>query len=129
MDNKCLLSIILPFYGVEKYIGFCLESLFHQDLPENEYEIICVNDCSLDNSEAVVLQFAEKHKNIHLLRHETNKRLGAARNTGLLNASGKYVWFIDTDDYIENNCLKEIVSTCERHNLEILLIYGIIKET
>lgn len=114
------LSLILPFYGVELYIGQCLESIYRQDIPENEYEVICINDCSPDNTEDVVLKYAKEHENLTLIRHEYNKKLGAARNTGICAAKGKYVWFIDTDDYIRDNCFREILSYCELNDLEIL---------
>lgn len=114
------LSIIVPFYGVEKYIRQCLASMYEQDIPETEYEVICINDCSPDKSEEIVLEFASKHTNLRLIRHETNKRLGAARNTGLRAAQGKYVWFVDSDDYITSQCLHEIITTCENNELEML---------
>ena len=74
------MSFILPFYGVERYIGECLESIYQQDIPEDQYEVICVNDCTADNSEQIVLQYAEQHPNLKLIRHEVNKKLGAAGN-------------------------------------------------
>lgn len=114
------ISLIIPFYGVEKYIQACLESVFCQNVPETEYEVICVNDCSLDKSEEIVLEYKKRHSNLHLIRHEVNKRLGAARNTGLRYAKGEYVWFIDSDDYIKKNCLREVLTYCTEDNLEIL---------
>lgn len=114
------LSLIVPFYGVDKYIRTCLDSLYRQDIPENDYEVICVNDCSPDDSESIVREIQNRHDNLRLICHETNKRLGAARNTGLAAARGKYVWFIDSDDYIKDNCLKRIVECCEKDQLEIL---------
>ena len=114
------LSLILPFYGVERYIGKCLESIYQQDIPEDQYEVICINDCSPDQSEQVVLEYAKKHANIKLIQHDKNKKLGAARNTGLKAAQGTYVWFIDTDDYIKENCLSQILDLCEKNDLEIL---------
>ena len=119
-ETKIKISFILPFYGVERYIGKCLESIYQQDIPEDQYEVICINDCSPDDSEKVVLQYAEKHANLQLIKHDVNKKLGAARNTGLKAARGKYVWFIDTDDYIKENCLQQILDICEFHDLEIL---------
>ena len=113
------LSIIVPFYGVEKYIGQCLESLFSQDLPADEYEVICVNDCSPDNSEQIVLDYQSRHDNLVLIRHEVNKKLGAARNTGLKAAKGEYVWFVDSDDYVQENCLRKIVEVCESNDLDV----------
>lgn len=114
------ISLIIPFYGVEKYIRKCLDSVFDQDLPESEFEVICVNDCSPDKSEEIVLEFQEKHSNLHLICHDVNQRLGAARNTGLRAARGEYVWFIDSDDYIEKNCLQTVLAYCEADSLDIL---------
>lgn len=114
------LSFILPFYGVERYIGKCLDSIYRQDIPEEQYEVICINDCSPDGSEQVVMQYAEKHTNLKLIKHDVNKKLGAARNTGLRAAQGNYVWFIDTDDFIKENSLKHILELCEADDLEIL---------
>ena len=114
------LSFILPFYGVENYIGDCLDSIYRQDIPEDQFEVICINDCSPDNSEQIVMQYAEKHNNLKLIKHEVNKKLGAARNTGLKAALGRYVWFIDTDDFIQENSLKYILDLCEADDIEIL---------
>ena len=120
MDTaKIRISLIIPFYGVESYIGKCLSTVYEQDISEDEYEVICINDCSPDNSEEIVLEYAAKHSNLKLLKHDVNLKLGAARNTGLRAAKGRYVWFIDSDDYIKSNCLREILSYCEKNNLEI----------
>ena len=113
------LSIVVPFYGVERYIRQCLESLYRQDIPESEYEVICVNDCTPDHSEEIVLEFQQKHENLVLIRHEVNKKLGAARNTGLRSASGKYVWFVDSDDLVKENCFSEVLDRCEENNLQV----------
>ena len=91
------LSIIIPFYKVERYIAECLDSVFAQDIPESEYEVICVNDCSPDGSRAIVLEYQKKHKNLVIIEHEKNMMLGAARNTGLRAAKGDFVWFIDSE--------------------------------
>jgi glycosyltransferase involved in cell wall biosynthesis len=114
------LSIIIPFYHVEKYIAQCLDSVYAQDIPESEYEVICVNDCSPDNSRDIVLEYQKKHANLYLIEHEKNKMLGAARNTGLMAARGKYVWFIDSDDYIRENVLGKLLKWTEENDLEIL---------
>lgn len=115
-----LLSLVVPFYGVERYIRTCLDSIYCQDLPESDFEVICVNDCSPDDSESIVKEFQIQHDNLRLICHETNKKLGAARNTGLAAAKGKYVWFIDSDDFIQQNCFKNIIKCCDDNQLEIL---------
>ena len=115
------LSIIIPFYNVEKYIAQCLDSVYRQDIPEEEYEVICVNDGSPDNSREIVIEYQKTHKNLILIEHEHNKKLGAARNTGRSIARGKYIWNVDSDDYIADNCLKSILDQCEGNELDILM--------
>lgn len=115
------ISIVIPFYNVEKYIAECLDSVFNQDIPEEEYEVICVNDASPDGSRDIVLEYQEKHQNLILVEHEVNKKLGAARNTGRRIARGKYLWNVDSDDILHKNCLKEILDICDKNDLDVLL--------
>lgn len=114
-------SIIVPIYNVEQYIAQCLDSVYHQDIPEEEYEVICVNDASPDHSREIVLEYQKQHKNLILIEHEHNKKLGAARNTGRSIARGKYIWNVDSDDYIADNCLSSILKQCEKNDLDILM--------
>lgn len=114
------LSIIVPFYNVEKYIEECIRSLYDQDIPQEEYEVICVDDCSPDGSRAIVEQLQKEYPTLRLLTHSENKRQGGARNTGLREAKGEYVWFVDSDDYIMPNCMKSLSDHAEKKNIEIL---------
>ena len=114
-----LLSLILPVYNVEAYLGRCIESCLNQDLPKSEYEIIVVIDGSPDNSIDVAKRYQEKNKNIKIVTRE-NGGLSAARNTGLQVASGDYLWFIDSDDAITENSLKGIYEEMTHHSLEVL---------
>lgn len=116
------LSIIIPFYNVERYIAQCLESVYHQDIPEDEYEVICVNDASPDASVDIVKRYQKEHSNLILIEHDRNKKLGAARNTGRKVATGKYIWNVDSDDMIAPNCLKNLLNQCETNDLDLLLI-------
>ena len=107
------LSFIIPYYNGGKYIVECLKSIYNQDIPEAEYEVILVDDCSTDkDSIALVEQFAKEHSTLHIIRNECNLRCGGSRNAGLLQAKGEYVWFVDQDDYIAPNCLGHIVCLC-----------------
>ena len=117
------LSFIVPVFGVEKYIEECIRSLYHQDIPKEEYEVICVDDCSPDNSAAIIERLQSEYPTLKLLRHTENKRQGGARNTGLREAQGRYVWFIDSDDYIQPNCLKALLNQAESEQLDVLQIY------
>jgi len=120
MGNNLKLSFIVPCYNVEKYIKDCLDSLLAQDIPESEYEIICVNDCSVDNTREIILDYKRRHCNILLIDNEINKKQGATRNLGLYIAQGKYIWFIDSDDYIENNVIQKLINEMEESELDIL---------
>ena len=93
-------SIIIPVYGVENYIKKCLDSVFSQSY--NDMEVIVVNDGTKDNSMAIVNQYPVK------IINQENAGLSAARNTGVTYATGEYLFFLDSDDYIEPNLLLEV---------------------
>ena len=114
-------SIIIPVYNVEKYLPRCLDSCIHQDIPSNEYEIIIINDGSPDGSKAIAEEYAEKYPNIKLFNQE-NGGLSVARNNGFDKAKGKYVWFVDSDDWIVENCLSEIYDKMVSQDLDMLQI-------
>ena len=117
----CKISLIIPMYNVEKYIGRCLYSCITQDLPLTEYEIIVINDGSSDNSLIEAQKIKNQCSNIKIVT-QNNSGLSAARNKGLSLASGKYIWFIDSDDWIAENCLKRIYDILEAGNLDVLRI-------
>lgn len=102
------LSIVIPVYNVEKYIEKCLLSCIKQDISCNDYEIIVVNDGSLDKSLEIAKRIAKTEKNITIVS-QRNGGLSAARNRGMSLAKGEYIWFVDSDDWIEDNCLKQLV--------------------
>ena len=112
------LSIIIPIYNVEKYIRACLLSIFNQDIPENEYEVILINDGTLDGSMKIVAEFAYKHKNIIIIEQD-NHGLSVARNEGLKIAQGEYLWFIDSDDSIVPDCLGEICELINKYKSDV----------
>ena len=103
------LSLIIPVYNVEKYIYDCIESCINQNLSSEKYEIIFVNDGSTDNSGKIINKYKEEYSNIILIEQENNG-VSSARNNGLNAASGEYIWFIDSDDYIKENILLDIVN-------------------
>lgn len=113
------LSIIIPVYNVKAYIARCLDSCLHQDISADEYEIVVVNDGTPDNSMDIVREYAGKYHNI-VIAERPNGGLSAARNTGLKAARGQYVWFVDSDDYIEPDCTGRLLDQCQRDNLDVL---------
>lgn len=114
------LSFIIPVYNADCYLVECLDSIYTTSIDERAFEVICVNDCSPDNSREVVLEYQKTHKNLLLIDHAENKKAGGARNTGLLAAKGEYVWFVDADDTIAPNALKTILEVCETNDLDAL---------
>ena len=104
---------------MEKYLSRCLESILCQDIDQSLYEIIVINDESTDNSLKIAKEYASKNKNI-IVHNKKNAGLGAARNTGIKLAKGEYIFFLDTDDYIINNCLSKLLSVAQSNNFDIL---------
>lgn len=104
------LSIVIPMYGVEKYIEKCLLSCINQESAclGVDYEIICVNDGTKDKSAVLARSIADKHEGIIVIDQE-NGGLSAARNTGTAAAKGEYIWYVDSDDYIEPGSLARIL--------------------
>ena len=113
------LSIIVPVYNVADYLPKCLDSLLAQDLPQNEYEIIVVNDGSTDNSGDISQEYADKYANIILINQE-NQGLSGARNTGIKHAKGEYIQFVDSDDYLEKDVLGGLMKQVDEGDLDVL---------
>lgn len=112
------ISVIIPIYNTAQYIVRCIESIEKQDLAD--IEIICIDDCSTDNTLEILNRISEKYSNIVVLRNKINMGLSFTRNIGIKNAKGKYVFFVDSDDWIEENCLKELFLASEENKLDIL---------
>jgi len=113
------LSIIIPVYNVEKYVHRCLYSIYDQVVEKNLFEVIVVNDESTDNSMRIVKEIKNHHENLTII-NQNNKGLSSARNTGINNAKGKYIWFVDSDDYIVPGCLKKMIDSMEKDSPDIL---------
>lgn len=114
------LSIIIPVYNVEQYIGRCLQSCLSQlHVTPEEYELVIVNDGTKDNSMAIVEEMTRGCTNVTIINQQ-NQGLSMARNAGLKAAQGEYVWFIDSDDWIEDNCLHGIIERLERTKVDVL---------
>lgn len=112
------LSIIVPVYNVEEYLERCVNSLLHQDIDKSEYEIILVNDGSTDRS----LEIAEKLKAANesiVLLSQRNQGQSVARNKGIDIARGKYIMFVDSDDYIECNVLGKLLEMSDNNSLDL----------
>lgn len=112
------ISIIIPVYNKEKYLDKSIKSILNQTY-EN-FELIIINDGSTDNSSTICHKFEQKDKRIKVIDTE-NYGVSNARNIGLKKAKGKYIQFIDADDYIENNMLENMVKIVEKYNPDIII--------
>lgn len=116
-----MLSIIIPIYNGANCIARCLDSIWSQGLLENEYEVICVNDCSTDDTAAVIRNIQQSHTNLRLFNNAENLRAGGGRNRGVREAAGEYILFIDADDYFHPGALKTVVTYLRKNPLDILM--------
>ena len=111
-------SVIIPVYNCEKHIGKCLNSILNQTL--KDIEIIVVNDCSTDHSEKIILDYEKNYQDkIKLISNKENCKAGKSRNLGLEIAEGKYISFIDADDFIDLNMLEKMYNRMEETDAEI----------
>ena len=118
------LSIIIPVYNTEPYLRECLDSIINQTF--KDIEIIIVNDCSPDNSESIILEYQAKDPRIKYIKHEKNTFQGGARNTGISHATGIWLAFVDSDDYIDLNTYEEMLSLLDSNPSANLALFSAI---
>lgn len=109
------LSIIIPVFNGEKYIARCLNSIFESGLDTARFEVIVVNDCSTDQSQDILDSWKSKYSNIRSFSHTVNRKQGTARNTGLNQARGEYIYFVDIDDTILNGFTEALAYAMDNH--------------
>lgn len=114
------LSIIIPVYNIEPYISKCLNSILNQ--PFKDFEIICVNDGSTDNSLAELQKCRDERV---IIIDKKNEGSGVARNSALAVARGEYIFFVDGDDWIEENSLQKMIDEADRLKTDILIFGGL----
>ena len=117
--KKIKISVIVPIYNTEKFLRKCIESIINQTL--QEIEIILINDGSTDNSHNICLEYAEKYPK--KIRYINNKNIGcsATRNLGIELSQGKYIAFVDSDDYVEKTMYEELWLEKEKNNSDIVV--------
>lgn len=113
-------SIIIPVYNVEQYIERCIESVLNQTYPD--IELIIVNDGSLDSSHNIIINLLQKRESSIQIKYLKQKNAGvsAARNVGLSEANGEYIYFVDSDDYLEKCCIEELIATLKYYNSQLV---------
>ena len=119
------LSIIIPVYNVEKTLRRCVESVFRQSF--QNFEMILVDDGSTDNSATMVDEIARTDNRISVI-HQCNQGLSAARNTGIKAAKGKYITFIDSDDFIAQDTYKGVMDLLDAHPEYDILEFSVIEK-
>lgn len=120
MEEAIKVSILVPFYKVERYVGRCVESLFTQTYQNIEY--VFVNDCTPDRSMEVVNEYIDKYNvasKCKMIVHEQNMGISASRNDCLDNMTGDYFLFIDSDDYIDSDMVELLVKAALKENADI----------
>jgi len=118
-DNHPSISVLIPIYNVEKYLPRCLDSVLAQSF--QDFEIVCVNDASPDNSIEVLRRYAATDSRIVIIDKKQNEGLMMARQTGYKNARGNYLFFLDSDDYLPDNALKILYDEAEKKDADITI--------
>lgn len=117
--KKTKLSIIVPVYNVEQYLQGCLNSILNSTF--QDFELIIINDGSKDKSEKIILEFVEKYKDKIVYILKENEGVSIARNVGIEKARGRYITFIDSDDYIEPTAFETMINKIESDNFDIVV--------
>ena len=112
------ISVIIPVYNTANFLPQSIESVLEQS--HSDLEILLINDCSTDHSAEVLDTYAKKDIRITVINHECNKGLSAARNTGLKHAHGDYVYFLDSDDWIDLTYLEQMHSAARESGSDII---------
>lgn len=115
-----IISFIIPVYNTGTFLERCVNSILNQGIDTSMFEVIIINDGSTDNSITVIEKLVESHNNIKSIVCLENKGPGAARNAGISISHGKYIFFVDSDDYILENSLSPLFKYAQSHNLDII---------
>ncbi len=118
--KEILLTYVVPVYNTAPYVVKCLQSIVNQGIDEADYEVVVVDDGSPDNSKAIIQEFITTHPQVRLIS-QANAGLSAARNTGIDNARGRYLHFVDSDDYLEPGMMEPLLRRAVEENLDMLL--------
>lgn len=127
MENNPLISVVIPVHNLDSFLDKCLSSIYSQSY--TNWECIVINDCSTDNSESIAQNWCDKDSRFRYIYNATNQGVSSTRNTGIDSARGEYIVFVDADDWVECDFLKDFIpylyDTEEKHRL---VIQDIIKD-
>ena len=125
MKKAPYFSVVMPIYNVEPFLRKAVDSIINQTF--KDFEIILVNDCSPDNCADICKEYADKYEFITVVEHQKNKGLSAARNSGFKKVRGKYVWFMDSDDYVDDSLFKSVYDSLQKNSAEAV-VFGCVEE-
>ena len=125
MQNTVLISVVVPVYNSELYLKQCIDSILRQSF--TEFEFICVNDCSTDNSLKILREYSQRDKRLRILENKKNIGLALTRNRGMEESQGKYIYFLDSDDWIIPDALQIMWDYAERHGTDVILFNSGVK--
>jgi len=118
--SSCKLSVIVPIYNTSRYLRRCLDSLIQQSFEVGEYEIICVNDGSTDNSQEIIDEYAALYPQLIRNYEQRNSGVSAARNLGIKFAKGEFIAFCDSDDVVVSNGYSDILDFISTYNVDVV---------
>ncbi len=116
-----VVTVIIPAYNVEKYIGQCLDSVLNQSY--DNLEVVIINDASTDSTLEIIQDYINRDNRISLINYTTNKGNGFGRNDAIVKSTGEYILFVDSDDTIEKNTVETLLSQAKADNSDVVL-YG-----
>ena len=119
MKNQPQISVIIPIYNTEKYLKKCLNSIVNQTL--KEIEIICVDDGSTDSSLSILQEYAKKDKRVKIIEKKISTGAGDSRNQGIKIANGEYLWFVDSDDWVDLCACEKVYKQAHQCNADIVI--------
>lgn len=123
MNTQPFFSIIIPIYnGISNDLPYCLNSIWEQSLDKELYEVICIDDCSTDTTLQWLKEQQKIYDNLFVIENEQNIRQGASRNKGVRAAKGKYICFIDQDDYYHKESITKVYNHLKDSDLELLIV-------
>jgi len=120
------ISVVVPVYNVDKYLVRCLDSIFSQKFSER-FEVIAINDCSTDNSLAILTQYQKKQSSLIIIEHRINKKLSCARKSGINASTGKYIMHVDSDDWLLPGALQNLFNKIEKYDADIV-VFNYLRE-
>lgn len=125
MSQRPFISVVMPIYNVEKHLRQAIDSVLAQSF--QDFELILVDDCSPDRCPNICEEYVADFEKISVVHHEVNKGLSEARNTGMDVAEGKYIWFMDSDDYVDSELFQCVYDSIQRNPAEVI-VFGLVEE-